>query len=54
MKFGLHFLALASSFGIGILTMIFGWGVQPQSWGWILGGLFCSLIINAIILSMKD
>jgi hypothetical protein len=44
MKLGINFLTLAVSFGIGLLVMINGWGVQPQSWGWILGGLFCSFV----------
>ena len=27
-----------AALGIGILVMIYGWGLTPQSWWWILGG----------------
>jgi len=23
---------------IGVLVMVYGWGLHPQSWGWIIGG----------------
>ena len=26
------------SFAIGILVMIHGWGLDPKSWWWIIGG----------------
>ena len=28
----------ALAVGLQILVMIYGWGVQPQSWWWIIGG----------------
>lgn len=38
---------------IGILTMIHGWGVEPQSWWWIIGagvGLrFIGMVMEAIV-----
>lgn len=32
----LGFLALA--IWLSAQTMIIGWGLQPQNWGWIIGG----------------
>jgi hypothetical protein len=30
-------LALVSTFFISIVGMVQGWGIQPVSWGWIIG-----------------
>ena len=38
----------AAMVGLGILIMIFGWGLVPQSWGWILGGGVVSTLIAAV------
>lgn len=29
---------LGAAVGLEVAVMMFGWGVQPQSWWWILGG----------------
>lgn len=36
--------------GIGFswLTMIYGWGLEPKSWGWIIGGTGASLVAMGI------
>jgi uncharacterized membrane protein len=35
--------------GLQILVMIFGWGVHPQSWWWIIGGgVFGATILRAL------
>ncbi len=43
--------ALAVLVGIGV--MVFGWGLQPKSWWWIIGGgVFGRMVIecmNAIV-----
>lgn len=45
---------LLSLFGIvvamttGILVMIFGWGLQPESWTWIIGLNFLGHFIAVI------
>ena len=34
----------------GILIMIYGWGLEPQSWWWIIGGgVFIRLIAEFIV-----
>jgi Kef-type K+ transport system membrane component KefB len=38
------------SLGIGICVMMFGWGLEPKSWGWIIGG---SLSVNAPAILLK-
>ena len=36
------FIAMIALFftgiAIGILVMIYGWGLEPKSWWWIIGG----------------
>ena len=40
---------LTLSVGLQILVMIYGWGLQPKSWFWILGiGYFAEGIVRAI------
>lgn len=46
--------AVAALFGMVItivlsaLIMIHGWGLEPQSWGWIIGGT----IVNGVVLAL--
>ena len=36
--------------GISILTMIYGWGLEPKSWLWIIGiGCFGNIFAHVII-----
>lgn len=37
-----------AAFGMGWLVLINGWGLEPQSWGWIIGGTVASLILMAL------
>ena len=52
------FLLLLTSYviatGIGILVMIFGWGVEPVSWGWILGGTFIASFVGALVQLVEE
>ena len=51
------FIATMSMFcvglALGIMIMIYGWGLEPKSWWWILGGgiglRLIVLIIEAIV-----
>ena len=36
--------------GLSILGMVHGWGLEPKSWGWILGsylGIFITAMVQA-------
>jgi hypothetical protein len=37
-RFLLSMIGFGILMGTGILVMIHGWGLEPQSWGWIIGG----------------
>lgn len=30
---------------IGLLVMMFGWGVEPKSWEWIIGGTLATSVV---------
>lgn len=31
-------LVICAVVGLSILVMIYGWGLEPKSWWWIIGG----------------
>jgi hypothetical protein len=47
-KFLLSLIGFLLSIGIGTAVMIYGWGVQPVSWGWILVGSIGGALIGAL------
>ena len=47
-KFLLSVVGFAIAIAMGILVMIHGWGLEPQSWGWILGGGISGSILGAL------
>ncbi len=49
-KFLLGILTIPTFVVIGVLVMIYGWGVEPRSWGWIIGG---GVGLNAIVVIFK-
>ena len=34
--------------GMGVMVMIFGWGMEPVSWGWIVGGNAAPALVGAM------
>lgn len=44
-------LVLALMVGLSVLVMINGWGLEPKSWWWIIGG---GLFGNAFLRVMAD
>lgn len=47
------FLALGALFSA--LTMIYGWGIHPRSWWWIIGvGFFGQAAIQVVVSSIKN
>lgn len=45
----IYFLMMSIVFGIGYLVLIFGWGLEARSWGWILGGGFVQIFVATIL-----
>jgi len=41
---------LAMSIGLSILVMIKGWGLDPQSYWWIIGVGFCGQIVAQLVI----
>jgi len=36
-------------FGASILVMIYGWGLEPKSWGVVIGGYLGIAVIGVIL-----
>jgi hypothetical protein len=47
-KFLLGLVGYGVAIGMSILVMIHGWGLQPVSWGWIIGGGISGSFIGAL------
>ena len=31
---------------VSVLVMIYGWGLEPTHWGWIVGGYFWMMFVS--------
>lgn len=49
-SFLLHLLAFVVTFVGGILIMIYGWGLTPVSWGWIIVAPFVIALIYSVLI----
>lgn len=47
-KFLLSLIGFLISIALGIAIMINGWGLEPVSWGWIVGGGVGASLLGAI------
>lgn len=47
-KFLLSIVGFAIAIATTILVMIHGWGLEPVSWGWIIGGGVVGSIIAGL------
>jgi multisubunit Na+/H+ antiporter MnhC subunit len=47
-----QFLGLIVATGTTILVMIYGWGLTPQSWKWIIGFSFLGHMTGAIFVTI--
>lgn len=36
---------LTAAFFIGVVSMMQGWGLEPKSWGWIIGCWFATVLV---------
>jgi hypothetical protein len=50
-KFIANTALVAASIVLSILVMIHGWGLQPRSWGWIIGIGFG---VQVVVLICRD
>lgn len=39
-------------FGISCVSMIQGWGVEPESWGWIVFCFICMCVMQILIAAL--
>ncbi len=53
---GLAVITLSSTIGIGmsVLTLIYGWGLQPKNWGWIIGAGFFGMLFSKLLLQLDS
>ncbi len=42
------FAFMLAAAGLGWAVMIYGWGVQPESWAWIVGGTAGSVLLIGV------
>ena len=49
LSIGMMIFLFIASFGVGIWVMMSGWGLTPQSWGVIIGGMIMQIIITIVI-----
>lgn len=48
-KFIATLAVLAALVGLSVLVMMYGWGLQPKSWWWIVGGgVFGNVFLKVI------
>jgi len=53
-KFIATTLLFVLSFTIGVLVMIYGWGLQPVSWWWIVGaGIAGRLLVEVMAILVR-
>ena len=50
----LAILVLVCVYVVGIFVMIHGWGVQAESWGIIIGGVFVQMFLFMLAELLKD
>ena len=53
MKVLISFIFMLSIIPVSIFTMIYGWGLEPENWGWISFGYLWTMI-PALITSFTD
>ena len=51
-KFIAQFSIFVCSVALSIMVLMFGWGLEVQSWGWILFGCFLQIVLLAINLTI--
>lgn len=47
-------LNLTAAFFIGVVSQMQGWGLEPKSWGWIIGCWIAMLFVVAVSSVLSD
>ena len=42
-------MVLGCMIGLQVLVMIYGWGLEPQSWWWIVGGGLVGMVFLNLV-----
>ena len=53
MKLLAAFLLYPVAVIIGIIVLMFGWGLEPKSWAWIIGGAFFQFVFMVIATALE-
>jgi RsiW-degrading membrane proteinase PrsW (M82 family) len=54
-QFIVVFFGLAIGIASSILALIYGWGLEPKSWAWIIGAGFFGQMLAVVIMEIgKD
>lgn len=48
LKLALSLLGMGVVIGGSILVMMHSWGLEVQSWGWVLGGTFLISMVGSV------
>lgn len=54
MKILAGFLNMTAAFFIGVASQMQGWGLQPHSWGWIIGCWVALLVVMVISTALAE
>lgn len=49
MKALVGLFSAAVIFGLSLCVMLFGWGLEPKSWGWVIWGNIGVILTSAVI-----
>jgi hypothetical protein len=47
MKLAISLMGMIIATGLGFSVMVFGWGLEVKSWGWVIWGSIGSAFIGA-------
>jgi len=50
----IHALIWLLMCAISVITMIYGWGLTPANWGWILFGYLATVILTLLSAAVSE
>lgn len=54
MKALVALFSAAVIFGLSLCVMLFGWGLKPESWGWVIWGNIGAILVSALIQALAS